>query len=419
MSQLLAPTHTLADSIPLGRRINEIMLEKGSAYTISAMAKRLEINRETLRLMLKGEREIYTFELEKIAKDLHVSVERILQSDIVAESKELHALLNHISPEPHRSKELAEKLVQVAIGYSEHCYSKNLLAYVIAMNGDDERGIKLYQEVLPIAQLIIDKFGDDTVFWLLMVNLSTAQSLNKDYQELGVTLKLCERYQTDDLRFPVMVSANYARYFEFWVGDLERARAKYEQAIDSANISGNHQSIGIMNYLLGTFEYRQGNYERAYELFMATWGALQQQDAPVNRLYINIDYTRLLLRLGKIAETIDCLTEALRVDHTRYEEDPMSKAQVLLLLAIAKEDPAEAERIIDSGIGSSSIRKLADRCIIELYDKSGEHTRKMNYQMRDKRMSGSPIDTLLTIQGEFPSVLLTLFDLCILHNWNK
>ncbi|MGZ4164398.1 MAG: helix-turn-helix domain-containing protein, partial [Tumebacillaceae bacterium] len=89
MSQLLAPTHTLADSIPLGRRINEIMLEKGSAYTISAMAKRLEINRETLRLMLKGEREIYTFELEKIAKDLHVTVERILQSDVVEDSKRI------------------------------------------------------------------------------------------------------------------------------------------------------------------------------------------------------------------------------------------------------------------------------------------------------------------------------------------
>ncbi|MGZ4123493.1 MAG: hypothetical protein ACXVOI_09840, partial [Tumebacillaceae bacterium] len=102
---------------------------------------------------------------------------------------------------------------------------------------------------------------------------------------------------------------------------------------------------------------------------------------------------------------------------TRYEQEPALKAQVPLLLAIAKQDPSVAEKIIDDGIGSNSIRKLASKFIEDFYESVGDHAAKKNYQQRVKHLSGSPIDTMLTIRGEFPSVLLTLLDFCILHNW--
>ncbi|ASS75477.1 hypothetical protein CIG75_11140 [Tumebacillus algifaecis] len=81
MSQLMAPTHTNADQIPRLRRIREIMKEKESSFSLSAMAKRLSISRETLRLMLTGDRAIYLVMLEKIAQDLNVPVARILQAE--------------------------------------------------------------------------------------------------------------------------------------------------------------------------------------------------------------------------------------------------------------------------------------------------------------------------------------------------
>lgn len=49
MSQLLAPAHTFQGEIPLWRRIREIMKEKGSSHSITAMAARIGISRETLR----------------------------------------------------------------------------------------------------------------------------------------------------------------------------------------------------------------------------------------------------------------------------------------------------------------------------------------------------------------------------------
>src|SRR5690348_197128 len=106
--------------IPLGRRVAEIMRERGRAFTQSAMAKRIGYSGETLRLMLIGRREIYPFELEKIAKDLKLPVERITGEDVRAEREELRVLLARMNPST-RVVELALHLNQHALGMTETC----------------------------------------------------------------------------------------------------------------------------------------------------------------------------------------------------------------------------------------------------------------------------------------------------------
>lgn len=97
--------------IPLGRRIAEIMKEKGSAYSLQAMGKRIGLSRETLRLMLHGGREIYDFELKKICSDLKMSVERIKQQDTWLMHSELQQLLKHEGRDPKRALEIANHLL--------------------------------------------------------------------------------------------------------------------------------------------------------------------------------------------------------------------------------------------------------------------------------------------------------------------
>ena len=104
---IVAPKHTFVHSIPIQRRLREIMKEKGGAYTISALSSRIGINRETLRKMLNGEREIYSFELDKFAKELHMSIDRILQEDVKKLVAELDSLLEYNS-DLNRAKDLAE-----------------------------------------------------------------------------------------------------------------------------------------------------------------------------------------------------------------------------------------------------------------------------------------------------------------------
>ncbi|MGZ4123252.1 MAG: tetratricopeptide repeat protein, partial [Tumebacillaceae bacterium] len=337
MSQLLAPTHTLADSIPLGRRINEIMLEKGSAYTISAMAKRLEINRETLRLMLKGEREIYTFELEKIAKDIHVPVERILQSDVVEDSRRIHEIMVKV-PDPQEAKKIATRLVSVAIGYTERGITFNLLLNAHGWSWELDEVIKIYKKALPIAELIIDKFGDSTVFWYLTLNLSNAQHANKDYKGFEETLTMCKSYHTDDIRVLGVLTCQWARLFEFQYGDLEGAQEKYYQALSYSTQTGNPNSIGNMSYHVGNFEYRQGRHEKACELFTTTLKNLRDQVHHYSRLNFDRDYAKVLIRMQRTSEASEFLSESLQIYQTRYEQEPASKAQALLLLAIARQD---------------------------------------------------------------------------------
>lgn len=97
MSQLIAPSTTDCYSIPLGRRIFEIMKDKGKYYTQQAMANRLGISRTTFSQMLTGNREIYNFEVEKIAADLKVSVSRVLQEDIANEVVRIEGILKEMS----------------------------------------------------------------------------------------------------------------------------------------------------------------------------------------------------------------------------------------------------------------------------------------------------------------------------------
>ncbi|KEO80890.1 helix-turn-helix domain-containing protein [Tumebacillus flagellatus] len=88
-----APIYTLVDNIPLGQRIEELKKEKGGWYSTTAMAGRLGVSPETLRSMLKGKREIYMYELEKIAGDLKMPVKRILLEDVYKQRKTLDSLL--------------------------------------------------------------------------------------------------------------------------------------------------------------------------------------------------------------------------------------------------------------------------------------------------------------------------------------
>ncbi|ARU62639.1 hypothetical protein CBW65_17920 [Tumebacillus avium] len=60
------------------------------------MAARIGISRETLRVMVNGEREIYWFELEKNALDLKVPVKRLLMEDLEErESRDL--IVRHVA----------------------------------------------------------------------------------------------------------------------------------------------------------------------------------------------------------------------------------------------------------------------------------------------------------------------------------
>jgi len=107
-------------SLFLGDRIKEIRSEQEKRYANNFMAKAIGMNRETLRLKLIGDRELYTYELEKIAKLFNVSVDRILGTDL---QQKYRFLYNFMKNNPLITVSLAQELVRDAVGRTERLFA--------------------------------------------------------------------------------------------------------------------------------------------------------------------------------------------------------------------------------------------------------------------------------------------------------
>ncbi|MGZ4164397.1 MAG: tetratricopeptide repeat protein [Tumebacillaceae bacterium] len=416
MSQLVAPSHTMVDSIPLGRRISEIMVEKGAAYTVSAMAKRLDINRETFRLMLKGDREIYTFELDKIATDLKLTVERILQSDIVELRKQVYDLLTFSNSNIQYGMELAEQLAAVAIGYTEKAMATNFIGTAYYQLLDFDRALEVYEAALPDARIILDKYGDASVFLFLSGNIISTRTVKKDYPGVQDILMQVESYFHHDPRSMGIVYYNWAMLLEDWKGDIEGAREKHYQSLNYYIQFGNPLSIGRAKHHIATFEYRQQQYEKAEALFKSALEIFRQQKHLYMRIIIGRDYGRVLLRLQRYQDAAEVIEESL--GQLVEGEFTDVAAQLYLLYAEAKQDPQYAEQIIAEQLGSISIQKLAGKFVVEYFEQQGDAGAHSAAQERLNEMRESPIELLLPIKSKTPGYLLTLLDLCIKHNWH-
>jgi tetratricopeptide (TPR) repeat protein len=132
-----------ASKTALWCRISEILKEEGPTFTQKAFAKRLGYGRETLRLMLRGKREIYDFELRKIASTL----------------KYLEALLINLK-DNQRALELAQKHLEIAIGWPERCVALDNLGRAHYLMRQYEESHQLWQLAYTYAEKIRTTYHD-------------------------------------------------------------------------------------------------------------------------------------------------------------------------------------------------------------------------------------------------------------------
>lgn len=420
MSHLLAPTHTYADSIPLGRRITEIMAEKGPAYTIAAMAKRLEINRETLRLMLKGEREIYTFELERIAQDLKVPVERILQSDIAEAREQLKEMIirNDVT-EQSRALEMAEHLASVSIGLTERCIGENELSCVYHNLDQIKHAYQILLNILPDAELILEKYRDPEIYLWVLINMMQKKISCKEYDNLMELVSKAEPYLSSNPRMGGTIHYTLATMNEE-EGNLAAARENYDRMIDFYRMVKETVTTARALNAVVIFEYQQKNYTKAYDLIVEAWDIAQlHQDLRLSFI-TGREYGRIMIRLNESEQAVKVLTYTLRLLEERTDpEYAIMESQLLLLLAIVTNQPCYAETIFNKQIGTRSIRKLALKFLMDYYEMIGCPDEKKRYEQSLQNLPGSPIDMLLRFSQADSLALLTLFDYCQLHGWNK
>ena len=370
---IVAPKHTFVHSIPIQRRLREIMKEKGGAFTISALSSRIGINRETLRKMLTGEREIYSFELEKFAKELHLSIDRILQEDVKKLVAELDSLLEDNS-DLNRAKELAEQFLAIAIGVTERCEANIRMGKVFFESQEYEMAHQYRQEAHRLAKIVKESYEDSSLFDLTTRHLMTSFTVGGDYTNAFALVKEARSVLDDNPKrlgevyyTLAMIAYSAKRYRE--------TRDQLLLSLDYFRKSQDTKEIGKALHNVAFIEYKLNNYEEARKLFEQSIETLQGY--PKNKLIAMKDFAKVLHQLGESAEAIRLINEG--INDPVVSQIPNLEAKFRLLRSIYMEQVNEAMYVLESPNVSNNLKLTACKILMDYYTNNGDSEMVMKY----------------------------------------
>ena len=375
-------TSTLG-KIFIGRRILEIMQEKGNAYSIRAFADRLGINRETFRITLTGDRPISLSLIEKIAEGLHVTEERLRQLDTFKKEEELIALLtsnNRNKVMLMRARSIAQELVEVALGDTERGFAYNNLGRTYFLMQQYEDAHDSWKKALTFAKKIHKSFEDNRLLNIVSANFMMACARIKDYGGADEMLQLVEQVFSDDYESLGMVA--YSRMVMYGDrGNLEQARKYAYQSLEHFSKTDNKKQIGYGHLNVAKAEYKLGNYEGSAKILESAFEIVRDFEYII--AFVVKDYVRSLIKLRdyetatKIAEKYETITKKF--------PDCWNKMQIMY--SVLKDDPRYADDVVNHLQASVEVRILACKCLFEYYAKRGDSESALRYYELARKFS--------------------------------
>ncbi|MFD2168701.1 hypothetical protein [Tumebacillus lipolyticus] len=369
MSTLVAPKETTVDKIPLGRRIEEIKKEKGGYYSTAAMSTRIGVHEETLRMMIKGKRDIYSFELEKIAKDLKMPVERITQDDVTRGAAELIELLA-TKASLERAHELAVGLFEVSIGLTERCNALNNIGRVYFYLERYDSAYEYWMKAYSVAELIHEKFKDNERLHIVLSNLIALFAARKQYSRLSDIMIRIEGVFDGQPEKKASILHAKAMLAEH-EGKVEEAGNFLYQTLDCLQVSGHTNKIGRAELNIGYYEYKQKNYARANEILKRSLNHLVL-DKRVWLIAMK-EYAKTLIKLNRTEEGTQIFDEAIS-----ETTSPDLYGKLLLLLSVAKGQPKIAEEVLSLSV-DDKIKELACKYLMHYSYSTGDSDGVMKY----------------------------------------
>ncbi|KEO81091.1 helix-turn-helix domain-containing protein [Tumebacillus flagellatus] len=370
--------------IPLGRRITELLKEKGEAYSIRSFAAQLGVNRESLRQMLNGSRTILPSELQQIAKGLGVSVERLKQMDCVKKEQELATILQaktRTKVMMTNALSLANEVAKVAQGSTERGYSLNNLGRVQYLLRNYEEAHESWQKALQFAKEIHTEYEDSNLLYLVTANLMLTHTVRKEYSNIEEMLQVVETAFAENPR--AMGLTHYTRMKMHEArGNFDRARKhaylsleNYEQTYDSLQ-------VGIAMINVAHFESLLQNFLEAAKILADAVQILQPYEYSL--VFAVNEQVKVLLKLGEL-ETAKSLIFA-HVENSKSYPDLHNK--LLIYRTIAERTPVFAERVQQDTDASLEIRLLACKCLIEYYSSIDDAESVLRYYKMGRMLSG-------------------------------
>lgn len=369
--------------IPIGRRIAELLQERGDAYSIRAFSERIGINRETFRLTLTGDRPITLSILEKVAEQLGISEERLRQMDTFKKEEELVSLLqsnNRTKVMMLRARTLAFELVEVAMGDTERGYAYNNMGRAQFLLQQYEEAHKSWKMAYTFAQKISKSFDDSRLLKIVAANFMMACARLRDYSGANEMLQFVEEISTDNPRVLGVVA--YSRMVMYGDrGDLDQAKKFAYQSLEHFSKANDPKQIGHGHINAARTEYLLGNYAASAEMLSKALEIVFHIDHILVRVVK--DYVRSLMKLR------DYKTAAQIVE--KYESNtkkfPEYWNKIQIMQSVLKDDPTYEDNIANDLQASTEARALACQCLFEYYANRGDsHSALRYYELKRKNL---------------------------------
>jgi tetratricopeptide (TPR) repeat protein len=347
--------------IPIGRRIGEIMEEKGDAFSIRAFAARIGMSKDMLSRCINGDRYLKPSELEKIAKGLGVSIERIKQDDTKKQREELEVLLSTMK-NPKRALELSISLSQVAVGVTEKCSTFNDLGRSYFFLKMIDEAYHAWISAYTCAKHIAEKYGEPNSLYSVVTNITVLLTMTNKYIELIRFLGECENsFEVSPIHAGKICYSHASIAYK--LGDIVEAREFLNKSLQHFQLTGNERSIGKAEHTLACVEYKIGNYNESKHLFEQAMIRLCPYD---DVKFISIkDYIKTLLKLKEFPKARELIMNSLPEIESKGILE--MKGLYLILLAIANNDPNSVETVLDMNDMPAYVKKLAFKYLAYYY----------------------------------------------------
>lgn len=358
--------HTASDSfgkISLGRRISELMQEKGDAFSIRAFAERVGMNRETFRKTLLGERPITLSLVERISAGFGITEERLRQLDTLKKEQEVTSLLSATKKTKTmmlHAQTLARELVDVALGSTERCLCWTNLGRSQFHLQQYDLAHDSWVTAMHYAEKVYETFEDSTLLYHVTSYLMLSFTIRKEYTNIAQTLNVVESAFSDDPEKMGFVHYTRMKWNEHR-GNLELAREHAYTALKYFQQTHHRPQIGRAQVNVAHFEHLLGNDQKAKETLLIAIENLKSND--FDYLVAVKDFIKVLLHLNDPCTAC----ELLEANIDRAKEYPDIAAMFRIMYSIALGDPTHAKLVSEDVSMSPWIRKMACKSLMDYY----------------------------------------------------
>lgn len=367
----------------LHRRIAEIMQEKGDSFSIRAFSSRLGMSRETLRLIVTGERPVTPSELERIAAGLGLSVERLKKMDTLYKEQEVDLVL-HATKRTKvmlmRALDFAEELVAVSKGGTERGSNLLRLGRIQYFLQQYDEAHHSFQSALKYAEIINEQFGEAYLLHRSTGLLMLTHTIRKEYSNVEHMIQLMET--VFHLNPEKMGYVYYTRMkWNEHKGNIRLAKENAYTALDWFKQTCDMEQIGKAMINVAHFEYCTKNYEESARVLNSAIKILEPFDFSL--LFAVKEYTKTLLRLGDAVAAIKLIEE-----YSYLANDyPDLRGKIQIMYTHAKNDPQYAARISEDPSISAGVRSLACKNLMQFFSLKDDASSVMFYYKKGRMIS--------------------------------